>query len=225
MSVVVDLLDRPTYTMSQVDRLIGLPGGTARRWIDGYSRNNRTYEPVVRQCHTGETTVTWGEFIETRLLAEYRDAGVPIINMRPAITKLRTETGSQYPLAHSANFVTPYGKELVGRVQEQVGLQSELLLVVPRNGQLVMADPVELFIKAVEFDEGTAARLLADLRTPAVKIDPVRAFGEPAVRSVPTEVIAEQVRAGDPEELIAELYELPLEQVRQAVLFEKLRSA
>ncbi|MGW4644630.1 DUF433 domain-containing protein [Sphaerisporangium sp. NPDC004334] len=226
MSVVVDLLERPTYTVSQVDRLIGLPSGTARRWIDGYSRNGRTYQPVVRQCHTGETRVTWGEFVETRLLAEYRNAGVPIINMRPAIARLRSATGAQYPLAQSANFVTAHGKELVQRVQEQVGLQAELLLVVARNGQLVMADPVEVFVKAMEFDEaGTAVRLLPEPRTPAVTIDPVRAFGEPAVRSVPTEVIAEQVRAGDPEELIAELYELPLEQVRQAVLFEKLRSA
>jgi uncharacterized protein (DUF433 family) len=225
MNVVVDLLERPTFTMSQVDRLIGLPSGTARRWIDGYTRKGREYEPVVRQRRTGEVMATWGEFVETRLLAEYRDAGVPIINMRPAIAKLRFETGAQYPLAHLANFMTPYGKELVQRVQEQVGLQSELRLVVPRNGQLVMAHAVEIFVNVFEFNEGTAVRLVPDPRTPEVKIDPVRAFGEPAVRSVPTEVIAEQVRAGDPEELIAELYELPLEQVRQAVLFEKLRSA
>ncbi|GGL03901.1 hypothetical protein Sme01_64790 [Sphaerisporangium melleum] len=220
-----DLLERPTYTMSQVDRLIGLPPGTTRRWIGGYSRNSRTCDPVVRPRPTSETHVTWGRFVETRLLAEYRNAGVPIINMWPAVAKLRSETDVHYPLAHAANFVTSSGKELVQRVQEQVGLQRELLLVIPRNGQLVMADAVELFVKAVEFDEsGTAVRLLPEPRTPEVKIDPVRAFGEPAVRSVPTEVIAEQVRAGDPEDLIAELYELPLEQVRQAVLFEKLRS-
>ncbi|WP_214410052.1 DUF433 domain-containing protein [Sphaerisporangium fuscum] len=222
---VVDLLERPTYTMSQVDRLIGLPLGTARRWVDGYSRNGRTYEPVVRQSRTGDMMATWGEFVEARLLAEYRNAGVPMINMRPAITKLRAETGARYPLAHLANFVTPHGKELVWRVQEQVRLQAELLLVIPRNGQLVMAEAVEIFVNAVEFDDDTVVRMLPDLRTPEVKIDPLRAFGEPAVRSVPTEVIAEQVRAGDSEELIADLYELPLEQVRQAVLFEKLRSA
>jgi uncharacterized protein (DUF433 family) len=225
MSVVVDLLARPTYTMSQVDRLLGLRSGTARRWIDGYTRNGRVYDPVVRQCHTGEEMATWGEFVETRLLAGYRNAGVPIINMRPAIAKLRGETRSQYPLAHSANFVTPHGKELVQRIQEQVGLQSELLLVVVRSGQLVMADPVEIFVNAVEFDDGTAVRMLADPKFPEVKIDPLRAFGEPTVRSVPTEVIAEQVRAGDSEELISELYDLSPEQVRDAVLFEKRRSA
>ncbi|MEV7964781.1 DUF433 domain-containing protein [Sphaerisporangium sp. NPDC088356] len=225
MSVVVDLLARPTYTMSQVDRLLGLRPGTARRWIDGYTRNGRSYDPVVRQRHTGEDLATWGEFVETRLLAGYRNAGVPIINMRPAIAKLRGETRSQYPLALSANFVTPHGKELVQRIQEQVGLQSELLLVVMRSGQLVMADPVEIFVNAVEFTNGTAVRMRPDPKFPEIKIDPLRAFGEPSVRAVPTEVIAEQVRAGDSEELISELYELSPEQVRAAVLFEKRRSA
>jgi hypothetical protein len=33
---VISLLDRPTYAFAQVDRLLGLHGGTARRWIDGY---------------------------------------------------------------------------------------------------------------------------------------------------------------------------------------------
>ncbi|MER5645342.1 DUF433 domain-containing protein [Streptosporangium sp. NPDC002524] len=225
MNVVVDLLERPTYTMTQVDRLLGLRPGTARRWIDGYTRGGRAYEPVIRERRTGEELATWGEFVETRLLAGYRDAGVPIINMRPAMARLRSETRSQYPLAHLANFVTPHGKELVQRVQDQVGLQTELLLVVLRSGQLVMADPVELFVNAVEFDNGTAVRMRPDPRFPDVKIDPLRAFGEPTVRSVPTEVIAEQVRAGDPKELISELYELSLEQVHAAVLFEKRHSA
>ncbi|MFJ2030231.1 hypothetical protein [Streptosporangium sp. NPDC087985] len=141
--IVVDLLERPTYTMAPVDRLLGLCSGTARRWIDGYTRNGRAYNPVVRQRHTGEEMATWGEFVETRLLAGYRNTGVPIINMRPAIAKLRAETRSQYPLAQSANFVTPHGKELVQRIQEQVGLQKELLLVVIHSGRLVMAHPVE----------------------------------------------------------------------------------
>ncbi|MEU7910242.1 DUF433 domain-containing protein [Microbispora bryophytorum] len=226
MSTVVDLLERPTYTMSQVDRLLGLPHGTARRWIDGYSRRGREYRPIVRESPTGEDLVTWGEFVETRLLSEFRDAGVPIINMRPAIEALRAQTASRYPLARSASLLTPIGKELVKRIQDEVNLDQELQLVVVRNGQYMLTPPAELYINAVQFnDDGEAVRMLADPEYPDVLIDPVRAFGEPSVRSVPTEVIAEQVRAGDPEELVAELYELPLEHVRAAVLFEQRHSA
>lgn len=89
MVSVVHFLDRPVYGLGQVDRVLGLPGGTARRWIDGYTRAGKRYPPVVREEPTGDEAVTWGEFVETRLLAEYRDAGVPIVRMRPAIDKLR----------------------------------------------------------------------------------------------------------------------------------------
>lgn len=91
MGKAVDLLSRPTYGLAQIDSLLGLQAGTARRWIDGYRRGGKLYDPVVRERGTGEEVATWGEFIETRLLAEYRDAGVPMIRMRPAVEALREE--------------------------------------------------------------------------------------------------------------------------------------
>ncbi|GLW09915.1 hypothetical protein Misp01_50440 [Microtetraspora sp. NBRC 13810] len=228
MSAVLDLLERPTYTMAQVDRLLGLPSGTARRWIDGYARSGKTYPPIVREERTGEEYATWGEFVETRLLSEFRTEGVPIINMRPAIRTLRAETGSRYPLAHSANLITTVGRELVKRVQDEVNLDKALQLVVIRNGQYMLTTPAEIYVNAVQFnEEGDAVRMYPDPELREIVIDPLRAFGEPVVRdrSVPTEVIAEQVRAGDSEEMIADLYELSPEQVRAAVLFEQRRSA
>ena len=89
-----NLLDRPVYGTSQVDRLLSLTPGTARRWIDGYVRGGRFYEPVIRPERTGEDVVTWGEFVETRLLAEYRGKNVPMIRMRPAIMRLRELLGT-----------------------------------------------------------------------------------------------------------------------------------
>ena len=89
MNEVKDLLARPVYGMAQVDRVLALRSGTARRWIDGYARGGRTYPPVVRLTTTGDDIVTWGEFAETRFLAEFRDAGVPLTRMRPAVERLR----------------------------------------------------------------------------------------------------------------------------------------
>ena len=89
MTNVIDLLSRSVYGLSQVDVLLSLRPGTARRWIDGYARAGRSYPPVVREVSTGDEAVMWGEFVETRLLAQYRDAGVPMIRMRPAIDVLR----------------------------------------------------------------------------------------------------------------------------------------
>jgi hypothetical protein len=72
---MVSLLDRRVYALADVDRLLALPAGTARRWIDGYHRGDIHYPPVVRVERTRDEAVTWGEFVEARLLAEFRSRG------------------------------------------------------------------------------------------------------------------------------------------------------
>jgi hypothetical protein len=89
MSRIVNLQDRPVYGLSQVDRILGLPPRTAKRWIVGYRRSRKVIPPVVRPETTGDEIVTWGEFVEVWLLSEYKSAGVPMVNMRPAVEVLR----------------------------------------------------------------------------------------------------------------------------------------
>lgn len=220
MRAVLDLLERPLYGMSQVDRLLALPSGTARRWIDGYQRRGRFYDPVIRIEPSGSEIVTLGEFVETRFLAEYRTKGVPLVRMRPAIMELRKEFGP-YPLAHARPLVD--GKDLVLRVQESVGLDKALVLVVVRSGQLSLSEPAHQFVQSVEYGEGTdriVQRIHPLSGNTAVVVDPPRQFGEPVVRSVPTAVIAELFDAGDSMESIAELYELDRDDVEAAVRYE-----
>ncbi len=57
--------------------------------------------------------MTWGEFVETQLLAQYRDAGVPIVRMRPAIDVLREQMQAKYPLGSSRTWLDTDGRELV----------------------------------------------------------------------------------------------------------------
>lgn len=188
MGDVIDLLERPLYGLSQVDRLLGLRGGTARRWIEGYERSGKRYPPVIREQPTGSEIATWGEFVETRLLAEYRDAGVPLIRMRPAVDRLRDALHTPYPLASAQTWIDVQGRELVRGVQEEVGLERRLALVVVRTGQRVLewAKPADEFRRSVEWSGQDAAaqpRLLhpvADLAE--VVIDPLRGFGEPVHR-------------------------------------------
>jgi hypothetical protein len=138
MGKVFDLLDRPTYGLAQIDSLLGLHSGTARRWIDGYTRSGKQYDPVVRERHTGDEIATWGEFVETRLLAEYRDAGVPMIRMRPAVEALRQDLKVAYPLASARTWLRPEGRDLVRVVQDKVKLDPHLALVVVATGQTLV---------------------------------------------------------------------------------------
>jgi uncharacterized protein (DUF433 family) len=220
----LELLERPIYSLAQVDRLLALHPGTARRWLEGYERRGRTYPPVVRDRPTGEETVTWGEFVETRFLAEFRNQGVPVTRMRPAIERLREAFGTRYPLATARPFAA--GRELVLRVQETVGLDSALRLVVVRSGQYLLSDPAEQFWRALEFDDpvdGMVVRLHPMKNADPVVLDPLRQFGEPVVRSVPTAVLAEEFDAGDSVDDIADTYDLTREEVEAALRYEKER--
>ncbi|GMA24331.1 hypothetical protein GCM10025864_20900 [Luteimicrobium album] len=217
--MAVSLLDRAIYSYTDVDRLVGLHSGTARRWLEGYVRSGRFYEPVLRPEPTGTDVVTWGEMVEARLLAEFRSRQVPVQRLRPAIVRLREEFG-RHPLARARPFLDVEGRELVRVVQEEVGLERPLQLVVVRNDQLVLVDTAERFRDAVEYEDDVVGRLRPDARTPSVLMDPLRAFGQPAVRNVRTESLAEEFRAGTSREELADLYDLTPGQVDDALRFE-----
>jgi uncharacterized protein (DUF433 family) len=222
--VVANLLEQPTYLMPEVDSLLGLPKGTARRWIDGYERSGRSYPPVVRPSPTASDVVTWGEFVEARFLAEYRRGGALMLNMHRAVERLREELNTLYPLAHAHPFLDVQGRELVRRVQEQAHVESAYEIVVVRNDQAVLTPESEGFVGSAEFggEDRFVQRLspAPDLRL--VVFDPLRRSGAPVVRDrgVPTSVIAEQVRAGEGIDGIADSYELSRDQVEAALRYE-----
>jgi len=217
--VADSILDRALYSYADVDRLVGLRHGTARRWLEGYERAGRFYDPVLRPGPTGGDAVTWGEMVEARLLAEFRSRDVPVQRLRPAIVRLRKEFGP-YPLAHARPLLDVEGRELVRVVQEQVGLERPLRLVVVRNGQLVLVDAAERFRSAVEYVDGVVGRVRPDTRTPEVVMDPQFSFGQPSIRNVRTDSLAEDFRAGTSREEIADLYDLSAAQVDEALRFE-----
>jgi uncharacterized protein (DUF433 family) len=230
---VIDLQDRPVYGFAQVDRVLGLKPSTSARWIDGYRRSGKDYPPVIRVERTGDEVVTWGEFIEARLLAEYRDAGVALVKMRPAVEKLREELNTPYPLASAKTLLAAEGRELVRRVQENVGLDHRLRLVVVRNDQEMIdwSHQAQEFRRSLQWDHAHVGRekqvvasLQPDPEVPDVVVNPLQRFGEPSTRGVPTEVIRELYAAGDPVEMIAELYRLPEYLVHAAIRYE-LRAA
>lgn len=213
------LLDRAGYSYADVDRLVSLGAGTARRWLEGYRRSGVFYDPVLRPEPTGSDAVTWGEMVEARLLAEFRSRDVPVQRLRPAIVRLREEFG-RYPLAHARPFLEVEGRELVRVIQEQVGLERSLQLVVVRNNQLVLVEAAERFRSLVEYVNDVATRLTVDPRTPEVVLDPSRTFGQPAIRNVRTESLAEDFREGTSREVLADLYDLSSQQVNEAIRSE-----
>lgn len=222
MSSVVSLLDQDMYSMGQADRLLGLSHGTARRWIDGYERQGKRHDPLVRAESTGSEDVTWGEFVEARLISEYRRQGITIFKMRPAIMALKDKFNTEYPLAVSQPFLSAEGCELVMEVQQETNLQPALRLVV-RNGQIITPSlEVRRFQEAADYndhngdDMGTVQRLrLAE----NIVLDPEYAAGEPTIRGRRLRVatIAEAIATGSEPAEVAKMWGIGLDVVKDAV--------
>jgi uncharacterized protein (DUF433 family) len=133
---------------------------------------------------------------------------------------------TRYPLASARTWLDVDGRELVWKVQDQVGLERSLAFLVVRTRQTVLdwSAPADAFRRSIEWTsdvDGRQPRLAhPDVDLDQVDIDPLRGFGEPVVRNVRTEIIVELFRAGESPEGISDTYELGREAVLQALRYE-----
>lgn len=213
------LLERPLYSMSEAARLLALPPGTVRRWVDGYDRRGVSYPPVIRTERTGNDEVTWGEFVETGYLREYRRKKVSLQYIRPVVDGLRREYGTPYPLAHFRPFVSE-NRRLVLALQEDAHVPRQLHMVEYRSGQLLLAPEAEAFLDKIEFDGDLAHRMHPGGSASPVVIDPRRSFGVPTIRGIRTEILTELFLAGETIQDIASWHDLSEEEVQAAIRWE-----
>ena len=217
------LLDRPTYLYSEVDRLVRLPGGTAKRWINGYERAGKPYEPILRLEPKHTEWATWGEFVETRILAEYRDQNIPTVRLRGAVQNLRQLFDTDYPLA----YLQPYLAAAAGELaidRQGIDASDEPGLMILRTRQLLLDAPSRNVIDHATLaldDRGRkfASELTPDTRFEGIVINPDRQSGQPtfAGRRIPVATIAGMAAAGDPRDDLAADYGLSLAQVQAAI--------
>jgi uncharacterized protein (DUF433 family) len=216
---------RSTSTRRSIG-FVGLRGGTARRWINGYERVGRFYEPILRVAPKDAPWATWGEFVDTRFLAEYRDRIIPTARLRAAVVCLRAVYGLDYPLAYVRPYLSVHNRDLTIS-GEDVGTSDGEMVV--RTGQILLGDKRSWTLikraKLGEDETGEAAviELPADMEFPEIVINPNRYSGQPTSvgRRVSVATIAGMAASGErPEDLAAD-YGLSLEQIDAAVEYTK----
>ena len=219
----IEVLDREVYYTSEAGRLLGVATATLNRWLDGHARTGKFYEPILRdeprpRPVTGPRVVTWGEFIEAGHLAAYRSQGnVPLQRLRRYVDDWRGARGIPYPLAHKKPLVDPY-RDLLDREGDQVLRHKDRQVQIP-----AAEEAVDAFFARIDFDDGTAARYWPDGRDIPVVLDPSRQFGSPTVadRSVRTATLYGMHAGGDSAESLADIYELDVGHVQEAIRFER----
>lgn len=215
------------FAEAEAARLLQVAQGTLHYWLEGGTRGNRDYLPILRPKATHSRTVTWGEFVEAGLLRQYRrKLHVPMAELRAVIEQLRDQLGVPYPLAHFKPFVGP-GQRLLLEVQEATGLPGDFWLVAIADGQPTLTTPSERFVERVEWADDLAVgwRPAGDPRSP-VRMRPDERFGLPAIGGIKTEIIWEHLAADETFDEVAEQFDLKVDEVHWAHAFEtSLRAA
>ncbi|MPZ52341.1 MAG: DUF433 domain-containing protein [Acidimicrobiia bacterium] len=201
----LSILDAELYEYREIDKYLGLPSGTARRWINGYTRGVNIYPPVIRESALDSGRLaTFGELVETYYLAAFRAGDHPLQRIRPVVERLREEHGT-YPFARE-------------RVLKADGIRKEAVRVLApglgenlRTGQVTWMEEAEARMRTIEFDHGLAVRLAPRLGLPQIVIDGVRHSGAPVIRgtSIRPHAVARLVQAGDEPARIAAAYKIP----------------
>ncbi|MCL2780747.1 MAG: DUF433 domain-containing protein [Actinomycetia bacterium] len=223
----MSLLDRPTYLYAEVDRLVGLRSGTARRWINGYARSGRVYAPILRVESRVTEWVTWGEFVEARMLAEFRDDSVPTARLRAAVDRLRQEFDLAYPLAHLRPHLAAESSELAIDAKRLNPTDEGKLII--RTGQRLLEAGRPVINNATLASDTAgqkfAAEIEPDFDFPGIKMNPDRLSGQPTFegRRIAIATVAGMVAAGEAREDVAVDYGLSLANIDAAVRYAAKR--
>lgn len=218
------------YPVRDAARLTGVSAGRIRRWLRGYRYRSRmkayTSPPVWRgqwQPIDNNLAVGFLDLIEIRFVDAFLKAGVSWSTLRQA----RERAEDIFKVAHpfcTNRFVTD-GRELFVELHRETG-EPSLIEIVKR--QAVFAQIVRPFLKELEFADGTGLVRwwpLGEQRL--VVLDPTRNFGRPIVarHGVPTEVLASAAKATGSVAEVSRWYEVPEEEIQDAVEFEQRLAA
>lgn len=222
--------DVPLYSVSDAARHIDVPRSTFDNWVQGYSNRPRgraqvTGAPVITLIpSTSGPSVPFVGLAEGFVLAAFREAGVPLQRIRPAIARLQVELGIPHVLASKSLYTD--GAEILYDYAESSGDtpegKSARDLVVVRNHQRVFQDVVDAYLRRIDFaDDGWAYTIhLPQYRTADVVVDPERSFGIPifARGAARVEVVLGRFTAGESIDSLSEEFGIP-----PTELFDALR--
>ncbi len=224
-SANVDIRNQAAYGLAEAARYLKLPAPTLRSWVVGraYPKADGVghFQPLIHPPQKQPPVLSFWNLIEAHVLRSLRtEHGVLIQEVRAAV-KYAERSEKIERLLLSKDLCTHAGKLFLDKYGQ--------LIELPASGQLAMRMLFEEHLKRVEWDEWKfPVRLYPFLSSAArtdrtIAIDPKIAFGRPVVvrTGVSTGAIAERIDANEPPQEVAEDYGLTMEEVEQAVLYER----
>ncbi len=222
---------KPLYTVGEAASYLGVPRSTFATWTHGYTRvvqGRRPVrgEPLLTSIGKHGLNVPFIGLAEGMVLAAFRETGLPLQRIRPALQRLADEQELDHALASKHLFTD--GAEIVYDYARTSGDKQLRLLTVVRTGQRVFHDVIDRYLRRIHYADDWATSLeLPITDDPILVADPERAFGQPIFVSGGARLadVRSRVRAGEPTSAVAEDYGVPLEHVLVALASPSVAAA
>lgn len=219
-----DLRNQPAYTVAEAARHLRLAPATLRSWVAGrpYEKASGTVRTnaLIQPANNEPLQLSFWNLIEAHVLRSLRtDHGVSMDALRTAIAYAQKSLQSPRLLL-SKELRTEAGKLLL----EHYGQLIEL----SRSGQIAMRCTFNEHLARVEWDEWQFPVRLYPFVSSGIVQRPIAisayiAFGRPVLvhGGISTAAIRERLDAGESTADLAEDYELSIEDIEQAALYER----
>jgi uncharacterized protein (DUF433 family) len=213
----LDPREVPMYWLSEVALFTGVPDSTLKRWIGQIASFKAIIAPPkdqYQQRHS-EARLSFANLLEAHILDATRKRDIPIGRIRKGLEYLREQDPTaSHPLLTNTFYSVPGVRDVFIRTLEGEPIN------VSRHGQPGFGDILNEHLQRIEWDRTGPVRLMP-MRSERVVIDLNVSGGQPVVRGtgVLATILTGRWHAGDTLEELAHGYQLPLEDVREAVRY------
>ncbi|MGH6838217.1 MAG: hypothetical protein ACREDT_05360 [Methylocella sp.] len=216
------LLEIGIYTIPDAAELVGAPQASVRVWVDGHTGKQ---DPVIDNQLgrvAGKTAISFANLMELRFIACFVKAGVQLREIRTIMNEAKTTLKHPHPFPTRTVFKTD-GRKIVAEIARRNGL---MLVYDLRTKNYEMPSVVmKSFLDDVVFDpQGEAIEWKPRPKiAPNVIVHPRIAFGRPVMKPsrIPTEALAKAVKVEGSAQFVADIFDVPVRHVREAVKFEE----
>ncbi len=216
-----DIRDRPAYTVPEAAGYLKMPAPTLRSWVQIVgrpdARRNTDPDLLVEPACDSPLRLSFNNLVECHTLRALRTKhGVSI---RSAVIAKETakKACKEERLFLSDRLTTDAGEIFLEKYGE--------LTNVSQSGQLAMKAILQGLLKSIDRDEFRLPKRLypVDGENRIIAIDPYISFGRPVIfcRGISTGAIVARLDTNETEQEIADDYDLTLQDIRQAAIYER----
>lgn len=208
------------YTTKEIAQILQIPYNMVHTWINKYwdGELGKLYEQQYSWSVNDSRAVSFHSLVEFYVMVQFSLAGVPTRQVLNAHKELSRQFRTKFPFAQ---------KNVLDSIQtdgKRVFLSQDGNIITLDGSKQLNLDFLKGFFKKLDFDDDLIASRLWPLgKSHRVVCDPHHKFGLPVIAetNIQAEAIYKMYQAKEPIDFIAELYEIPVSHVQDAIALFK----